>query len=248
MNVEKLDQQDQKQDNKEKHKQTIKIAFISSICTLLLVIIVLLCVILGLKKCGRVSNNGVSSSNGEPSGSVYNFDNDKLDAVFKKIVSKQMIVDGFDIDELTDVLVVTYTDNSGSFDLGISIRSVSNVYYYHLDNSTYAGYDNFVSYILDFDFDNKAGRPLDGEEVSISSLSIVNETLTTDKVCKYAITENDMGSVNYLSGYYVDNNGYHVYLKKELTDNNPFDEQPDMVINNSDLLYGYYLKINKVIQ
>ena len=239
-------EQAQRQDNKEKRKQTFKVAFISSVCTLLLIIIILLCVIFGLKKCTRVPNSGPSSS-GSSSGPVYNFDNDRLDTVFKKIVYKQMLVDGFDPAELTEVLGVTYTDNSISFDLDISVRSISNVYYYHLDNSIYTGYDNFVSYILEFDFDNKVGRPLDGDEVSINYLSISNDSINTDKECKYVITTNDLGTTKYLSGYYIDNHEYHVYLKKELIDNNPFDETADKIITNSDYLYGYYQSINLLI-
>ena len=247
MSDNELKQQEQKQDNKEKRKQTFKVAFISSVCTLLLIIIILFCVILGLKKCTRVPSNNGSSSSGDSSGPVYNFDNDKLDTVFKKIVSKQMLVDGFDPDELTEVLGVTYTDNSTSFDLDISVRSISNVYYYHLDNSIYTGYDNFVSYILEFDFDNKVGRPLDGDEVSINYLSISNDSINTDKECKYVITTNDLGTTKYLSGYYIDNHEYHVYLKKELIDNNPFDETADKIIIISDYLYGYYQSINLLI-
>lgn len=33
---------------------------------------------------------------------------------------------------------------------------------------------------------------------------------------------------------------------KELISSNPFNEQADMVINNNDLLYGYYSKLSGV--
>ena len=109
----------------------------------------------------------------------------------------------------------------------------------HMQTS-FTGYDNFVSYILEFDFDNKMGTPLDGDEVSINYFSISSDSISTDKECKYVITTNDLGTTKYLSGYYIDNHEYHVYLKKELIDNNPFDKATDKIITNSDYLYGYY--------
>lgn len=236
-----LNNQDQ-QDNKKQARRTFKTVVVTVICTLLAVIILLFVVILCLRGgCNKGSSNKTSSSTSQK----YDFDNTKLDNIFKKIVSKQMLVDGFDADELSDVLAVTYSDNSGSFDLDISVRSTSNIYYYHLDNSTYTGYDNFVSYILEYDIDNKVGRPLDGEEVSISSLSIVNETLTTDKVCKYVISSNISGTTNYLDGFYFENNNYYVYQNKEVTNDNPFGETATTVIDSSNPLYPYYQSLNE---
>ena len=231
------DQELDKKEQKQENKKTAKAVVISVACTLLFVIIILLLVILGLKNCSNIHGDHGSNSS-EPSGQAY--DSAKLDNVFKKIVSKQMVVDGLGTDELGDVLAVTYTDSNHSFDLDISVKGASKVYYYHLDNSTYTGYDNFVSYILNTDFDNKAGRPLDGVDAKVTFLSLSSDSLTTDKVCKYAITENDLGTIKFLSGFYYENNQYNVYLSKEITGSNPFSSSADQVINSGDILYSYY--------
>ena len=232
------------QDKKKENKKTLKTVIISVICTLLFVVLILLLVILVLKKCQPQS--GGLSSNNDSSSETYNYDKTKLDNVFKKIVTKHMQAEVFDDDTITDVLAVTYTDDGANFDLDISVRSASKIYYYHLDNSSYTGYDNFVSYILDVDYDSKVGIPLEGDEANLTFLPIVGDTITTDKPCKYAITENYAGTAKYLSGFYSDDSGFHVYLKKELVSSSPFDEEADKVIGSSDILFGYYNSIKPV--
>ena len=241
--MEEESKQNKQEVEEEKHsesKKTLKTVVISVICTLLFVILLLLLVILGLKKCQPQGN---TSSNNDSSSEIYNYDKAKLDTVFRTIVSKHMKAEVFDDDTLTDVLAVTYTDDGASFDLDISVRSTSKIYYYHLDNSSYTGYDNFVSYILDVDYESKVGIPLEGDEANLTFLPIVADTITTDKPCKYAITENYAGTAKYLSGFYYDDNGFHVYLKKELVSSSPFDEEADKVIGSSDILFGYYNSI-----
>ena len=225
-------------DKNKENKKTIKVAIISIVCTLLLVAVILLIVIFGLKNCSNRNSNNSSDASISSSGQTYDYA--KLDSAFKKIVSKQLLADSSTTDQLDDVLAVTYTDNGGSFNLDISVRNTSKVYYYHLSNSTYTGYNNFVSYILDVDFDNVVGIPLDGDEVSVGFLSITADTITTDKVCRYAITEDGVGGTKYFDGFYFENNQYHVYQKKELVGSNPFGEPASKVIPSNDLLYGYY--------
>ena len=241
MEENKQNKQEIKEEKQEENKKTLKTVVISVICTLLFVILLLLLVVLGLKKC-QPQGSG-QSSNSDSCSEIYNYDKVKLDSVFKKIVAKHMQAEVFDDDTLTDVLAVNYTDDGASFDLDISVRSASKIYYYHLDNSSYTGYDNFVSYILDVDYETKVGIPLEGDDASLNFLPIVVDTISTDKQCKYAITENYVGTAKYLSGFYSDDSGYHIYLKKELVSVTPFNEKADNVIPSSDILFGYYSSI-----
>ena len=75
---------------------------------MLFIISILLLILFGLKKCNK-DNSGLSSSSGTSDSSIkYDYDVNKIDDVFKKIVKNQLIVDGFDEDSLKDVISVTY--------------------------------------------------------------------------------------------------------------------------------------------
>lgn len=105
--LEQQDKQEQKEEKKELAKRDLKIIITSIVCTLLFIIILLLLVLLGLKKCNK-DNSGLPSSSAPSSSIKYDYDVDEIDDVFKKIVKKQLIVDGFDEDPLKDVISVTY--------------------------------------------------------------------------------------------------------------------------------------------
>ena len=226
------------QDNDDK-KKTLKTVITTIICTLLFIIILLLLILLGLKKCAR-DNSGLPSSS-EPDSSIkYDYDVNKIDDVFKKIVENQLIVDGFDEDPLKDVISVTYSDTTTSFNLNIEVRSDTKVYYYRLSNYPYSGFDNFVPYLLSLDLNTKLS--LDEGSISLDTYLPTLETITTDKQCKYLISTNMSGTTKYFSGYYYQDNQYFIYQHQELT-SNPFSEISNQVINLDSPLYGYYREI-----
>ena len=235
------DKQEQKEKKKELAKSDLKIVITSIVCTLLFIIILLLLVLLGLKKCNK-DNSGLPSSSGTSSSSIkYDYDVNKIDDVFKKIVKNQLIVDGFDEDSLKDVISVTYSDAVTSFNLNIEVRSDTKVYYYRLSNYPYSGFDNFVPYLLSLDLNTKLS--LNEGSISLDTYLPTLETITTDKQCKYLISTNMSGTTKYFSGYYYQDNQYYIYQHQELT-SNPFNEVSNQVINLDSPLYGYYQNLN----
>ena len=234
MSNEELNHQEDKQENKEEKKSTLRrVLGIIIILDLLLVIILL--ILFGLKSCKSYN----SSSSFIESSSSERYDSDELDGVFKKIVKTQMDDYGFDEDPLLNIVAVSYVDNSSSFDLTISVISSTKVYIYKIENSGYQGYDNFVSFLLA----NNNNTPLNGV-VSLNKLTISNDEVTTSKSNNhYAVGKNDLEE-EYLSGYYYDESGYHIYHKLLLDNTDPFTKQENQIINSNDLLYGYYKNIN----
>ena len=233
----KQNNKEQKQQNNDDKKKTLKTVITSIVCTLLFIIILLLLVLLGLKKCNK-DNSGLPSSGGSLDSSIkYDYDVSKIDDVFKKIVKNQLHVDGFDEDPLKDVISVTYSDTTTSFNLNIEVRSDTKVYYYRLSNYPYSGFDNFVPYLLSLDLDIKLS--LNEGTISLDTYLPTLETITTDKRCKYLISSNMSGTTKYFSGYYYQDNQYYIYQHQELT-SNPFNEASNQVINLDSPLYGYY--------
>lgn len=95
----------------------------------------------------RFTNNGTLLNSSEPDSSIkYDYDVNKIDDVFKKIVKNQLLVDGFDKNQLKDVISVTYSDITTSFNINNEVRSDAKIYYYRLSNYPYSGFDNFVPY------------------------------------------------------------------------------------------------------
>lgn len=233
--LEQQDKQEQKEEKKKQAKRDLKIVITSIVCTLLFIIILLL-LLLGLKKCNK-DNSGLSSSSGPYSSIKYDYDVDKIDGVFKKIVKNQLIVDGFDEDPLKDVISVTYSDTTTSFNLNIEVRSDTKVYYYRLSNYPYSGFDNFVPYLLSLDLNTKLS--LNEGSISLDTYLPTLETITTDKQCKYLISSNMSGTDKYFSGYYYQDNQYYIYQHQELT-SNPFNEASNQIINLDSPLFGYY--------
>ena len=149
---------------------------------MLFIIILLLLILLGLKKCARDNNGILPNSSSEPDSSIkYDYAADKVDDLFKKIVSNQLYADGFSEDPLTQVIAVTYTDSQTSFNLNIEVRSTTKVYYYQLSNHPYSGFDNFVQYLLSLDLDNPPYRTLNDGAITIDTFYPSLETVTTEK-------------------------------------------------------------------
>ena len=246
IDIEQPQKEDNKQNNKEQKQQdngdkkkTLKTVITTIICTLLFIIILLLLILLGLKKCARDNNGTIPNSGSEPDSSIkYDYDVNKIDDVFKKIVKNQLIVDGFDEDPLKDVVSVTYSDTVTSFNLNIEVRSDTKVYYYRLSNYPYSGFDNFVPYLLSLDLNTKLS--LNEGSISLDTYLPTLETITTDKQCKYLISSNLSGTTKYFSGYYYQDNQYYIYQHQELTSTNPFIEPVNKVISSGDILYSYY--------
>ena len=250
----KQNKQDQKEQKKEENKKTLKTVIISVICTLLFIIILLLLVILGLKRCAP-NNNGVSTSSEPSSGPKYDYDTVKLNDKFKAIVTSYMNgPGGMDPDNITEVKSVTYVDNydDGNFSLNISVLSESNkLYVYKAYKAFYpedkSGFDNLISYLL---LDTTPNVFVDGDpletEFSCNTFIPTTEVITTDKQCRYVISNNIAGTIKYFDGFYFDNNQYHVYHHQEYNvDTNPFTKQADMVVNLDHPLYGYYQSLLK---
>lgn len=240
----KQNDKEQKQQDNDDKKKTLKTVITTVICTLLFIIILLLLILLGLKKCARDNYGTLPNSSSEPDSSIkYDYDANKVDDLFKKIVSNQLLVSGYDEDPLTEVIAVTYSDNQTSFNLSVEVRSENKVYYYQLVNHPYNGFDNFESYLLSLDLNTK--KVLDDGEISFDILKPSLETITTDKTSyKYLISTSNNGNNKFFSGFYYDNNEHHIYLHKEVI-SNPFNENADLIVGLDSPLYTYYQKLLK---
>lgn len=107
-----------------------------------------------------------------------------------------------------------------------------------------SGFGNLISYLLLDTTPNifAEGDPLE-TEFSCNTAIPTTEVITTDKPCKYVISNNIAGTIKYFDGFYFDNdnNQYNVYHHQEYNaDTNPFTKQADMVVNLDHPLYGYY--------
>lgn len=253
---EDLRTQDQ-QDNKKQARRTLKTVMVTVVCTLLVVIILLFVVLICLK--GGCNKNKSNSSNTSSSYTKI-YDNKKLDIVFKKIVNQRLIVNGFDTDNLKDVYAVSYIDNyPNSFSLSISVSSESSkMYYYSLDNTSYPdnkdGYDNFVSYLLSIDSNNDMNYLLEPGTGINDNVSLVYEDIlinerinNTSKANNRYYLTSDSGD-KHLTGYYVENDIYHVYQYEAYLDNTDPFINDGFVIDINNPLYGYYKRLSGVIK
>ena len=238
--------QEQKEDGKEKREQTLKVVITSSICTLLFIVILLLLVLLGLKKCQPVSNGDTSNSSSS-SQPVDTERNNRITDVFKDIVNKQMQLDGFDSDDIKNVVAVIYEDNYPTqFGLNIIVNSETKVYYYYASDVNYpedkSGYDNFVSYLLM----NTSNHVLNGD-ITLSLSDKTNEVINTSKTSYKAIISKSASNDKYLSGFYYENNNFFVYQKRLIVDSQePFTGVGNQRIDNLSPLYDYYRDLLEV--
>ena len=265
---EELEQEEQKQEakeqKKEENKKTLKTVVTSVICALLFIIILLLLILLGLKKCmGRVPDIGDSSNNDNTSSEyVEIYDNVTLNDVFKKIVSRHLFINFDENKEMSDIIAVTYTDNyPNKFDLSITACTEDEVFFYSITNCVYQnnvdGYDNLVTYLLKQDkaepqhlvfmSDSEIGDLDFSVDLSRANKTTA-EVITTNKANSHFVTSITPSSVKYISGYYYQDNKYYVYDRLEYTDqNNPLGNNEGTLIDDTSLLYGYYLRLSGVI-
>lgn len=235
MEEEKKQQSQQEEKEQDKKKYTLKVVVTTVIGTLLLIAILLLCVLFGLKNCSNKSNNSNISSS-------QIVKDEELNNRFLDIVKKQMIGDGFDEDKLTEVVAIMAQDNyPTNFTLDIVAKSSSKLYYYYAENANYKDvtgtYSNMVEY-LKLDKSNY----LDGD-ITLTSEFISSASITTSKQGRWTIGVN-ASSEYHLSGWYLDNNEFHVYYKRILSslEEDPFASGVgDFIAKSGDILYDYYL-------
>ena len=241
--------QEESQDSVDK-KKTLRTVIITIICTLLFIVIILLLVLLGIKQCSRATSSGPSSSE-QSSAPRYDYDNEKLDNKFKAIVKSYMDGPGcLDPDNLLEVKAVTYVDNydDGYFSLNISVTGESNKLYLYKANKVFypedkSRFDNLISYLLLEDTPNIFELGNDDTEYHCYTYSLLQESITTDKVCRYVISKDVEGTTKYLDGFYYEDNQYCVYHHQQLISSNPFNEQADLIVDYNHPLYGYYQKL-----
>ena len=237
MEEEKKQQPQQEEKEQDKKKYTLKVVVTTVIATLLLIAILLLCVLFGLKNCSNKNNNSNISSS-------QIVKDEELNNRFLDIVKKQMIGDGYDEDTLTQVVVVTASDNyPNNFTLDITVRSNSKLYYYSAGDVNYKdidgnkdSYSNLVSYLkLD------KSDYLDGD-ISLSLEPISDIHINITKQGKWTIGVNTSNEYH-LSGYYLEDNIFHIYNKRTINiEEDPFSSgTEDYLVKSNDLLYNYYL-------
>ena len=237
MEEDKKQQSQQEEKEQDKKKYTLKVVAATVIATLLLIAILLLCILFGLKNCSSKNNNSNISSS-------QIVKDEELNNRFLDIVKKQMIGDGYDEDTLTQVVVVTASDNyPNNFTLDITVKSNSKLYYYSAGEVNYKdidgskdSYSNLVSYLkLD------KSDYLDGD-ISLSLEPISDIHINTTKEGKWTIGVNTSNEYH-LSGYYLEDNIFHIYNKKVINiEEDPFkDSTSDYLVKSNDLLYNYYL-------
>ena len=239
--LEQQDKQEQKEDNKEKRKQTLKVAITSSICTLLFIVILLLLILLGLKNCSKQSGDLTSNSSSSNEPTWTDYDNPKLNDVFKKIVNEYIAF----MDEekpLKDVMMVKYSlKEDTKFDLSICVTSNTEekfVYYYEVENKSYEGFTDPFTFLLDEHTD----LFLDAT-AHFETYKLLDATVNTDKnPNRYIIVSNLANTSKYFFGSYYDSGlyQYHIYDQVEYTDGiNPFNNDSE-IITTDNLLFGYY--------
>lgn len=237
--LEQQDKQEQKEDGKEKRKQTLKVAITSSFCTLLFIVILLLLILLCLRNCSKKQSGDNSSSSNEPTWTEY--DNPRLNNVFKEIVNTYIEFNDVRKD-LKDVMMAKYAlKEDNKFDLSICVTSNAEdkyVYYYEVENESYAGFTDPFTFLLDEHTD----LFLD-ETARFETYKLLDTTINTDKSPnRYIVVSNLANTSNYFFGSYYDSGlyQYHIYDKVEYTDGeNPFNNDGEIIATDS-LLFGYY--------
>ena len=223
------------EEGKGKKKYTFKVAFISVVCTLLFIIILLLFVLFGLKKCGRASNN---SSSGSSTSYTERYTTSDLDNVFKQIVKAGLEDLGID-DNVNKIYAVNWVDNKSvdnTFELYISASgSGTNFYYYSVPNARYEE-DNkeLVPYLLGL-----TSYYLDGN-VDLKQYTSLDERVNTSKTDNNYVVVQAPTNEKYLCGYYVEGDIYYAFPRKELVDSSDPFASGGVAINSDLLLFDYY--------
>ena len=247
------DKKVEEEEKKDEGRKTLKTVLASVVCTLLFVIIILLLVLLGLKRCsGREGDS--SSIDSASSQYVEIYDNQTLDSVFKKIVREQRRIDtdGADLITPKDVIAVTYSTSDNKFNLSITLTAEDDrMFFYVANNCSYkeevTGYDNLVTYLLSNDEDQNLILMGDGVVNLEREQVITTEVINTGKSNPHFVTSKSDSNIKHISGYYYQDNKYYVYSRIEYTDqNDPLGSNKATLIDDTSLLYGYYLRLSGV--
>ncbi|MBO7573822.1 MAG: hypothetical protein J6T25_03500 [Bacilli bacterium] len=220
------------EEGKGKKKYTFKVAFISVICTLLFIIILLLFVLFGLKKCSSRTSSGSSTSYTE------RYITSDLDNVFKLIVKAGLEDLGID-DSVNKIYAVNWVDNKtndNTFELYISASgSGTNFYYYSVPNARYEE-DNkeLVPYLLGL-----TSYYLDGT-VNVRQYSSLDERVNTSKTDNNYVVVQAPTNEKYICGYYVEDDIYYAFPRKELVDSSDPFTSGGVAISSDSLLFDYY--------
>ena len=211
------------------------------LCSIAILFLILVPLILTLCLKGFGKKNNSNSSEVDPMQEAA-----KTDEAFKYIVNKGIQDAGLTgsiehIEVLT--FVETYPKNF-SIKLSAYNSTTSKVYLYEVDKYVYPtdkeGYDNFVSYLLLSDNYKTVNI-----ESTVSEYDMIDELVTTSKENSKFVTFRDASSINYISGYYFENNCYHIAYKTQIEDGvDPFLDTGDAVGSQSPL-YNYYQYLNQ---
>ena len=225
-----------KEERQEKMSSTFKVAMTTAIVTLLLIAILLLLVLFGMKKCQ--GNSHGNSSSEQP---IDTETNARINKSFLDIVEEQMVIDGYDIDELTSVVAVSYKDEETTFNINIIASSESKVYFYYGEDINKTESVDFVSYLLDYDIN----QALDGN-VTLSFLEKTNDSVQSNKSSYKGILSKDSTDNKYVSGFTYEDNIFFIYQKRLIAPGvEPFNGVGDQKISSGELLFDYYRGLMK---
>ena len=222
--------------NKENNKplfRRILVAFF--FIDLIVGVIFLICYFKGCSPFNRTTSSSSSIVT-----SIDNTDYQQLDNKFKQLVKTQMELDGFDNEEINQVVAITYQENAHiSFDLTISAVSESNLYVFSLKDVQYKeGTDTLVSYLL-------CNNELEGETNLYKEQIKGYEYIAQAGI--YVTSVPISGTSEHKTGYELIDNNYHVrqLIEYKTNDSGVTEGYQTVIIEPGMPLYNYYSYLNK---
>ena len=155
----------------------------------------------------------------------------KLDNKFRELVQTQMEYDGYDNQELKDVIAVTYVNNTPtSFNLSISAATDSRLFNLKIENVQYKeGNDTLVSYLL-------CNNEIEGD-TDLYSEELFSDVESTQN-SKSVISVSNSG-IKHRTGYALVGTEYVIDQLEEYDSN-----IHSQTIKQDDALYNYYRYLN----
>ena len=215
-------------DTKENKKPLWKKVFLGFVFIDAIVgIIFLICYLKGCLPFNNKPNTSLSST----STPIDYTQGLKLDNKFRDLVKTQMEYDGYDNQELKDVVAVTYVDNTPtSFNLSISVTTDTRLFNLKIENVQYKeGNDTLVSYLLcnneiEGDTDLYSEELFSGVESTQSSKSVISVSNS---------------GIKHRTGYALVGTEYVIDQLEEYDSN-----IHSQTIKQDDALYNYYRYLN----
>ncbi len=163
-----------------------------------------------------------------------------LNSRLLNIVAEKVLAENLPEEDLSQIIAVTYTDNyPNSFDLDITAASENNVYFYSASSVNYPndkiGFDDWSSYLKQINPGSLNGT------VNLSKETISETEIETEKYGKWVVST-DGTNEKHISGYYFENNEYHVYQKVAVIENvDPFTSDAKQIFksNKQEDAFGY---------